>query len=76
MSGGRPPAGGGRAIRGGRRAIAAAAVLSIVGLVGGIALAIVVGNPILAVFGVIVALAPWGAVIDQVEKLQDRDRDR
>lgn len=52
-----------------------AAALSLLGLAGGIALAIALGQPILAVFGVIVALAPWGALIDDLER-GDRNRDR
>ena len=52
-----------------------ATALSLLGLGGGIALAVALGQPILAVFGIIVALAPWGALIDDIERGR-RDRDR
>jgi hypothetical protein len=54
----------------GRRRVvfAFAAVLSVVALAGGVALALVAAQPILAIFGVILAIAPWGAVIDQLDR--------
>lgn len=58
------------------RVIAVAALLSVVALVVGAALAIATGQVILFVFGVIVALAPWGAIVDQVEKAERDRRER
>ena len=52
-----------------------ATALSLAGVAGGITLAISMGQPILAVFGIIVALAPWGALIDDIER-GGGDRDR
>lgn len=43
-----------------RRILLLATALSLAGLAGGITLGVALGQPILAVFGIIVALAPWG----------------
>jgi hypothetical protein len=61
---------GGSAGPGRRRRVvfAFAAVLSVVALGGGVAVALVAAQPILAIFGVILAVAPWGAVIDQLDR--------
>lgn len=44
--------------------MAVAATLSVAALAGGVGLAVATGQPVLAVLGVILALAPWGAVFE------------
>jgi hypothetical protein len=51
-------------------------------LVGSVALTVATGQLILLLFGIIVAAAPWGAVIDQLDRAErqrsagESDRDR
>jgi hypothetical protein len=64
-----------------RGVLVVAAGLSVIALVGSIALTVATGQLILLLFGIIVAAAPWGAVIDQLDRAEreraagERDRD-
>ena len=51
-----------------RRVVILAVVLDIVALVAAVWLLIATGNPIVLAFGVILALAPWAAVIDDEDR--------
>ena len=50
------------------RAIALAVVLDVVAIGGAIALTIATGQPIFLAFGLILAVAPWASVIDDVDR--------
>jgi hypothetical protein len=50
------------------RAVALAVVLDVVAVGGGVWLAIATGQPIFLVFALILAVAPWAAVIDDAER--------
>jgi hypothetical protein len=50
------------------RAVAVAVILDIVAVVGGIALTIATGQAIFLAFALILAVAPWASVIDDVER--------
>jgi hypothetical protein len=66
-----------------RGVLVVAGGLSVIALVGSIALTVATGQLILLLFGIIVAAAPWGAVIDQLDRAEkereraagERDRD-
>jgi hypothetical protein len=51
-----------------RRALALAVVLDVVAVVGAIVLTVATGQPIFLAFGLILAVAPWAAVIDDAER--------
>lgn len=50
------------------RAVALAVILDVVAVVGGIALTIATGQPIVLAFALILAVAPWASVIDDAER--------
>jgi hypothetical protein len=65
-----------------RGVLVVAGALSVLALVGSVALTVATGQLILLLFGIIVAAAPWGAVIDQLDRAErqrsagESDRDR